>query len=83
LEPTAAVNAKKITSRYVLLNYTANSGTTPTNVENQPVWCIWYQHVPLQVNNTDVDGTSLALVQQDIYVFLDDRTGKELIAFWV
>jgi hypothetical protein len=83
LEPTAAVNAKKIAGRYILLNYTANSETTPTRFTNQSAWCIWYQSVPLQVDNTAVDGTSSSPVQQDIYVFLDDRTGRELVVFWV
>ena len=84
LEPLAASGAQHVDSRYILLNYPANGG--PTDQQrflNVPAWLIWYQHVPVQANDPAVDPAPLSHPQQDVYVFIDDHTGRELLALWV
>lgn len=71
LMPEAATQAKSIQASYVLLNYPADSGHPDFN--NVPAWMIVYQQVPV---------TFASQSHQDLYLFLDANTGKELLAIW-
>ncbi len=71
LIPDAATQAKSTTASYVLLNYPASSGHPAFN--NVPAWMIVYQQVPV---------TFSSQAHQDLYLFLDANTGKELLAIW-
>lgn len=83
LEPDEASKAQHIYSQYVLVSYVPSNGSTGSqSLVNVPAWLIWYQHIPLQANDPAVDPTPLAQTQQDLYVFIDDHTGRELLALW-
>jgi hypothetical protein len=83
LEPIAAVNAQHIDARYILLDYPVNNGSTgQQRFTDQPAWLIWYQHVPVQANDPAVDASALSQPQQDLFVFIDDHSGKELLALY-
>jgi hypothetical protein len=71
LMPDVAMQAKSTTASYVLLNYPAGSGHPDFN--NVPAWMIVYRQVPV---------TFSSQTHQDLYLFLDASTGKELLAIW-
>ncbi len=84
LEPDAATHAESASTQYVLLNYT--NKTTPAthpDLNNYPAWMILYQNIPLAPGDVSVDPTPFPQSHQDLYVFLDANTGKELLAIWV
>ena len=83
LEPDAATKAKNITAKYVLLTYT-NPGTTGAhpNLNNVPVWMIWYQQIPLIPADAAVDPTPFPHSYHDLFVFLDANSGKEVLSVW-
>jgi hypothetical protein len=75
LMPDAATQAKSTKASYVLLNYPVSSDhPNHTSFNNVPAWMIVYQQIPV---------TSSSQSHQDLYVFLDANTGKELLAIWV
>jgi len=84
LEPEVAANAHNTTAQYVLLNYTNRNSSTPLpNLSRVPAWMILYQGIPLQPNDPTADPTPFPQTQHNLYVFLDAKTGKELLAIWV
>ncbi|MBV9229935.1 MAG: hypothetical protein JOZ18_11530 [Chloroflexi bacterium] len=84
LEPEAAVKAKSVSARYVLLNYPAANTSAPhPNLNNVPVWMVWYQTIPLEPADAAVDPTPSPNSHHDLYVFLDANNGKELLSIWV
>ena len=77
LEPDAATQAKSVSAKYVLLNYTStNTKAAHSNVSNVPVWLIWYQKISLNASSAS-GGT------HDLYVFIDANSGKEMLSVWV
>lgn len=82
LEPDAATNAKSTSASYVLLNYPVGKDATHANLTDVPVWMIVYQKIPRQPADASVEPTPLALSYQNLYVFLDASSGKELLAIW-
>ena len=75
LMPDAATQAKSTKASYVLLNYPASSNhTNSTSFNNVPAWMIVYQQVPVTFSSQS---------HQDLYLFLDANSGKELLAIWV
>lgn len=86
LEPDAATQAKSTTARFVLLNYVrigTSATATQANLNNVPVWMIWYQQIPLQPANAAVDPTPFPHSTHDLYVFLDATSGKEVLSVWI
>ncbi|QBD78424.1 hypothetical protein EPA93_21470 [Ktedonosporobacter rubrisoli] len=84
LEADAAMKARNKTARYVLVSY--SSTATPaahTPLNDVPAWLIWYQQIPLQASDAEVDPTPSPQSSHDLYVFLDANSGKELLAVWV
>ncbi len=74
LMPDAATQAKSTTASYVLLNYPASSNhPAHPDFNNVPAWMIVYRQVPV---------TFSSQTHQDLYLFLDASTGKELLAIW-
>lgn len=74
LMPDAATQAKSTKASYVLLNYPAGSNhPAHTSFNNVAAWMIVYQQVPV---------TFASQSHQDLYLFLDANTGKELLAIW-
>ncbi len=71
-EPDAARQAKSTKATYVLLNYPAG-GNGSTSFNNVPAWMVVYQQVPVTYSSQS---------HQDLYLFLDASTGKELLAIW-
>ncbi|HLI06812.1 MAG TPA: hypothetical protein VKV40_09605 [Ktedonobacteraceae bacterium] len=67
LVPQAAAQARNMKASYVLLNYPAS------NFNNAPAWMIVYQQVPV---------TFASQSHQDLYLFLDANSGRELLAIW-
>jgi hypothetical protein len=82
LEPVAATQAKKVSSEYVSLNY-ADKSSAHSNLSDVPAWLIIYQHIPIASHDPSVDSTPSAQAYQDLYVFLDANSGKELLAIWL
>lgn len=82
LEPNAASNAKSTSAQYVLLNY-ASTSAAHADLHNVPAWMVLYQNIPQATGDTSADPTSAATAHHDLYVFLDDTTGKELLAISV
>lgn len=72
LEPDAATQAKSTKASYVLLNYPAG-GNGSSSFNNVPAWMIVYQQVPVTFSSQS---------HQDLYLFLNASTGKELLAIW-
>src|SRR5579885_3620075 len=69
-----ATQAKSTTASYVLLSYPVGSGhPAHPHFNNVPAWMIVYQQVPV---------TFSSQTHQDLYLFLDANTGKELLAIW-
>ena len=84
LEADAATKAKKTSAQYVLLNYTGTSTSTlHPDLNNVPAWMIIYQQIPLEYTDPSVDTTPFPQEHQDLDVFLDANTGKELLAIWL
>lgn len=71
LEPDAASHAKVTGAKYVLLTY-PDTSTPPVhpNFNGVPTWMITYQQIPQQ---------SSTQATYDLYVFLDAKSGKELL----
>jgi hypothetical protein len=67
LVPDAATQAKGTKASYVLLNYSSSG------FNNVPVWMIVYQQVPVTFSSQS---------HQDLYLFLDASSGKELLSIW-
>lgn len=72
LEPDAATQAKSTKASYILLNFPAG-GNGSSSFNNVPAWMIVYQQVPVTFSSQS---------HQDLYLFLDANTGKELLAIW-
>ena len=83
LEPDAAANAKSTNARYVLLNYVATGTSTHANVNNEPVWMVQYQRIPIAPNNASVDPVPSTRSYHDLYVFVDANSGKEVLSVWL
>jgi len=84
LEADAAMNAKKTSAQYVLLNYIGTSTSTlHPDLNNVPAWMIMYQQIPLAPTDPSVDATPFPQAHHDLYIFLDANTGKELLAIWL
>jgi hypothetical protein len=84
LEPEAAANAQNTSAQYVLLNYsTRDTPAAPSDLNHVPTWMILYQGIPLQPGDPSVDPTPFPQSHYDLYVFLNAKTGKELLAIWV
>jgi len=84
LEPDAAAKAKSTSARYVLLNYpAADTPAAHPNLNNVPVWMVWYKMIPLEPADAAVDPTPFPRSHHDLYVFLDASNGKELLSIWV
>jgi hypothetical protein len=83
LEPDAATNAQKTSARYVLLNFDgAGAATTQHAITNEPAWMVLYLQVPQRPADPSADPSQSLPQQQDLYVFLDANSGKELLAIW-
>jgi hypothetical protein len=82
LEPDAATKAKSTSASYVLLNYPVGKAAAHANLTDVPVWMIVYQKIPRQPADASVEPTPLPLSYQNLYVFLDADSGKELLAIW-
>ena len=82
LEPDAASKAKSTSASYVLLNYPVGKAATHTNLSDVAAWMIVYQKIPRQPAAASVEPTPLPLTYQNLYVFLDANSGKELLAIW-
>lgn len=81
LEADAATKAKKTSAQYVLLNYIGTgTSTLHSDLNNVPAWMIMYQQIPLASTDPSVDTTPFPQEHQDLYVFLNANTGKELLA---
>ena len=84
LEPEAASKAKSVSAKYVLLNYPAMSTpATHANINNVPVWMVWYQKIPFEPSNASADPALLSDSSHDLYVFIDANSGKEVLSVWV
>lgn len=84
LEADAATKAKKTSAQYVLLNYIGTgTSTLHPDLNNVPAWMIMYQQIPLAPTDPSVDTTPFPQEHQDLYVFLNANTGKELLAIWL
>ncbi len=80
MEPDAATGAQTIDARYALLTYTATTGAkSGPDLQNVPVWMIWFQKVPQPQTNVALD----AGVSHDLYVFLNATTGQMELTVWV
>lgn len=83
LRPDAAAQAKQIEARYVLLDYRAEPASTASaSFQDVPTWLVWYQKIPLQATSALVDPTPFPQSYHDLYLFLDDSTGHELLSVW-
>ena len=49
-----------------------------TSYQHLPVWMIWYQQVPQGGNGIAIDNQP----NHDLYVFLDVKTGQEVLTIW-
>lgn len=83
LEPQAAINAKSMSAKYVLLNYTATGTSAHATLNNVPVWMILYQRIPIEPNNAAVDPVPSTRSSHDLYVFVDANSGKEVLSVWL
>ncbi|HET9918867.1 MAG TPA: hypothetical protein VFQ30_03420 [Ktedonobacteraceae bacterium] len=83
LEPDAAKKAQKTSASYVLLNYPTGKYNNHASLTDMPVWMIVYQKIPLQAADASVDPTPFPQSTQDLYLFLDANSGKEVLAIWV
>jgi hypothetical protein len=79
LQSEAAAGAKKTVAQAVLLDYPASAGVKGhTSYQHLPVWMIWYQQVPQGGNGIAIDNQP----NHDLYVFLDVKTGQEVLTIW-
>ena len=84
LEPDAAAKAQQVSARYVSFSYPSiSTPATHAAFESVPVWLVWYQKIPLQPSDASVDPTPFPRSSHDLYVFLDAKSGKELLSIWV
>ncbi|GAC1653461.1 MAG: hypothetical protein NVS4B12_25200 [Ktedonobacteraceae bacterium] len=83
LEPQAAINAKSMSVKYVLLNYAAMGISAHATLNNVPVWMILYRRIPIEPNNAAVDPVPSTRSYHDLYVFVDANSGKEVLSVWL
>jgi hypothetical protein len=83
LEPDAAARAKKVGAQYIMLNYTPTSSSLPhPGISNTPAWLILYQGIPVAAGDTSADPAAASTSSRDLYVFIDAKSGKELLVIW-
>ena len=79
LNSDAASGAKTTSARYALLTYTAAAhGQNRPDLQNVPVWMIWFQKIVQPETSAAFATASL----HDLYVFINANTGQMELTVW-
>ena len=81
IEPQVAVKATEVSARYTLFSYQGSAPGAPS-FRNAPVWLIHYSGIAEPHPDTGADPHATS-ARHDFYVFLDARSGSELLAIWL
>jgi hypothetical protein len=81
LEPAVTARSGGIDAQYTLFSY-SSSGSSQTNFHNVPVWLIHYSKVTEPHPDTSADPQASS-GNHDFYVFLDAKSGQELLTIWL
>jgi len=80
MEPEAAAHNGGVTASYTLFSYRGNNSAA--SFHDVPAWLVHYTKVSGPSPDTSADPHA-ASARHDLYVFLDAKSGKELLAIWL
>jgi hypothetical protein len=79
-EPDATSSAKKLVATAVTLDYPAAAAARgQQDIRHLMAWMIWCQQVPQGGEGIAVDKQP----NHDLYIFLDAKTGQEVLTIWL
>lgn len=80
MEPEAAAHNDGVTASYALFSYQGHNSAA--SFHDVPAWLVHYTQVSGPSPDTSADPHATS-AHHDLYVFLDAKSGKELLAIWL
>ena len=81
LQPQVAASAGGVNEEYTLVSYTSTNPSVPS-LRDVAAWMVHYSQVKEPGADTGADPHA-STTHHDFYIFLDAKSGEELLAIWL